>query len=376
MIATLIARACQRSIDRRIHGRWLILVATGERLGRVLLVTASSRRRGAEIQATQLAPRLAGLGWTVEIVSLYPGTDGKVLDVPVLGTRRLGPRTLLALRRRATNVDIVVAYGSATLPACALALAGIDVPFLYRNISDPTHWLRGPMHRMLTRAQYRRAAGVVALWPGAAESLVRHLGVDPGRITVIPNARDAGEFRPPTDVERVAARERYGLGGGPVVAFIGAASPEKRLDLAIETVAQLPSHTLLVAGGGSGLADARHHARDVLGERVVFLGEVTDVRSVLHASDVVLITSDVEGMPGVAIEAALCGVPVVATPVGSIPSMEWVVVATPIPARLAAALIDATRSPRASERMAACHTWPIVVTQWHELLRSVVHDAQ
>ncbi len=342
-------------------------MATGERLGRVLLVTASSRRRGAEIQATQLAPRLAGLGWTVEIVSLHSGTDGQELDVPALGSRRLGPRTLLALRARAKKADIVVAYGSATLPACAAALAGTGVPFLYRNISDPTHWLRGPLHRTVTRAQYRRAAGVVALWPGAADSLVRHLGVDPDRVTVIPNARDPEEFRPPTDDERLAARDRYGLGDGPVVAFIGAASPEKRLDLAIDTVAQLPDHTLLVAGGGAGLADARRHAQAVLGDRAVFLGEVDDVRPVLYASDVVLITSDVEGMPGVAIEAALCGVPVVATPVGAIPSMPWVEhVPNHRPGALATALGRAIRGPRPSAESVVPYSWDAVANEWHE----------
>jgi glycosyltransferase involved in cell wall biosynthesis len=351
-------------------------MANDARPGRVLLVTASARRRGAEIQATQLAPQLATLGWAVDIVSLHTGTDGTMLDIPVLGSRRLGPATLLALRRRARQVDVVIAYGSATLPACAIALAATGVPFLYRSISDPAHWLRGSLHRRVTQAQYRRAAGVVALWPAAAERLAGELGVEPDRIAVIPNARDGDVFRSPTADERAAARETYGLKDGPVVAFIGAASPEKRLDLAIETVANLPGHTLLVAGGGSGLARAREQAHDLLGDRVVFLGEVDDVRPVLYASDVVLITSDVEGMPGVAIEAALCGVPVVATPVGAIPSMEWIVVAEPTSDRLAAAVLEVTHTPRHTPRSfgsaAVSHTWPHVATQWHELLGSVV----
>jgi len=340
------------------------------RPARVHLVTASARRRGAEIQATQLAPRLAALGWDVDIAALHLGTDGIALDIPVLGRRRLGPSTVLALRRRARRADVVIAYGSATLPACALALAGTGVPFLYRSISDPVHWLRGPLHRGATRVQYRRAAGVVALWPGAAERLASDLGLDPDRIAVIPNARDPEEFRPPSADERMAARARYGLGEGPVVAFVGTASIEKRLDLAIDTVARLPDHTLLVAGDGATLAGARRRAADELGHRAVFVGEVDDVRPVLHATDVVLITSDVEGMPGVAIEAALCGVPVVSTPVGAVPSLPWVRIGDDV-GSLVRAVLDASAVGTIDRCAVADYTWDHVAAQWNDLLAPI-----
>jgi glycosyltransferase involved in cell wall biosynthesis len=337
------------------------------RPGRVFIVTASARRRGAEIQAMQLAARLTALGWDVDIAALHEGTDGIALDVAVLGRRRLGPSTLSALRRRARPADVVIAYGSATLPACAVALAGTEVPFLYRNISDPAHWLRGPLHRRVTRVQYRRAAGVVALWPGAAEQLTSDLGIDPDRIAVIPNARDPDELCPPSPDERMAARASYGLGDGPVVAFVGAASTEKRLDRAIDVVARLADHTLLVAGDGAGLAAARRLALGELGDRAVFVGEVDDVRPVLHAADVVLITSDVEGMPGVAIEAALCGVPVVSTPVGAVPSLPWVRIAQDVDA-LARAVLDAGGGGAVDTCTAENYTWDHVAGQWNDLL--------
>jgi glycosyltransferase involved in cell wall biosynthesis len=343
------------------------------RPARVHLVTASARRRGAEIQATQLASRLPAYGWDVDIAALHLGTDGIALDIRVLGRRRLGPSTLLALRRSARRADVVIAYGSATLPACALALAGTGVPFLYRSISDPTHWLRGPLHRRVTRVQYRRAAGVVALWPGAAERLVSEFGIGRDRIAVIPNARDRDDFRPPSADERAAARARYGLGEGPVVAFVGTASIEKRLDRAIDTVARLPDHTLLVAGDGSGLAAARRRAADEVGDRAVFVGEVDDVTPILHASDVVLITSDVEGMPGVAIEAALCGVPVVSTPVGAVTSLPWVRIGDDVDS-LAQAVLDASAVGTADPCTAEDYTWDRVAEQWNDLLAPIARS--
>jgi glycosyltransferase involved in cell wall biosynthesis len=49
---------------------------------------------------------------------------------------------------------------------------------------------------------------------------------------------------------------------------------------------------------------------------VHFLGPVTDVPSLLTATDAIVLASDSEGLPGVLIEAGMAGVPAVATDVG------------------------------------------------------------
>jgi glycosyltransferase involved in cell wall biosynthesis len=51
---------------------------------------------------------------------------------------------------------------------------------------------------------------------------------------------------------------------------------------------------------------------------VRFLGWRSDVEVVYAAADLAVLTSDNEGMPVSLIEAALCGVPAVATRVGSV----------------------------------------------------------
>jgi glycosyltransferase involved in cell wall biosynthesis len=51
---------------------------------------------------------------------------------------------------------------------------------------------------------------------------------------------------------------------------------------------------------------------------VQFLGTVADIVAVLHATDVIALTSRTEGLPGSLIEAGLCGVPAVATDVGGV----------------------------------------------------------
>jgi glycosyltransferase involved in cell wall biosynthesis len=46
------------------------------------------------------------------------------------------------------------------------------------------------------------------------------------------------------------------------------------------------------------------------------VGALADVRPALHAGNVALLTSTTEGLPGSLVEAAMCGLPVVATDVG------------------------------------------------------------
>jgi glycosyltransferase involved in cell wall biosynthesis len=54
---------------------------------------------------------------------------------------------------------------------------------------------------------------------------------------------------------------------------------------------------------------------------VVLLGWQNNIEKVLSAADIVLLTSDNEGMPLTLIQAGMAGLPVVATNVGSVPEV-------------------------------------------------------
>jgi glycosyltransferase involved in cell wall biosynthesis len=98
-----------------------------------------------------------------------------------------------------------------------------------------------------------------------------------------------------------------------VVAYVARLTKVKRPDRMIGVARALPDVTFVVAGDGP--------LRPELGEgapaNVRFLGWRADIENVYAAADVILLTSDNEGMPVTLIEAALCGVPAVATKVGS-----------------------------------------------------------
>ena len=123
---------------------------------------------------------------------------------------------------------------------------------------------------------------------------------------------------PPTPVARASLRLPDGV---PVVAFVARLTGVKRPDRFAEAVLSLDSQVadlhVLVAGEGAALPDLRRRLAP-LGARARFLGWRPDVEVVYAAADLVLLTSDNEGMPVSLIEAALCGTPAVATDVGSV----------------------------------------------------------
>ena len=290
-----------------------------ERHVRVLVVLSSDARRGAEIEGHRLAQEISDGGVTVDVVALTPSGSHESLGVNTLGPSALGIPTLRALRRRAQQADLVIAFGSRSLPGCAIAMFGLRTPFVYRSIGDPSAWAHEGWRRRRTRWLMRRAAAVVALWPGGEQAVRSLYGVD--RTTTIPNARSARDFRPALAVERTAARDQLGLVGGEVaVLWVGAFAPEKRLGIAIDATSALPDdHVLVVVGDGPRRAELEAEAQARLGDRCRFVGSRSDMGGVYAAADLVLSTSSTEGMPGVVIEAGLCGLPVVATDVGAVP---------------------------------------------------------
>lgn len=125
----------------------------------------------------------------------------------------------------------------------------------------------------------------------------------------------------PTLHERHRARETLGVPDEAlIVTYVGRLAPIKRIDRFIEMARDLASqrddYHFLIVGGGE-IESAEQLARSI-GHRATFTGWISDPGLAYSASDVVVLSSDNEGMPVSLIEAQMCGVPVVATDVGSV----------------------------------------------------------
>jgi glycosyltransferase involved in cell wall biosynthesis len=349
---------------------------------RVLIVLTSNARRGAEVEGERLARELTSVGARADAVALAPASTGVTLPVPALGSTPAAPTGFRALRRRARAYDVVIAYGSGTLPACAIALAGTRIPFVYRSIGDPAAWVRRRVHQSRTGMLMRRTRHVVALWDGAADAIRRLYRLPSDRVTVIPNARSPQEFCPPTATERATARHQLGVGEDEVVVtVVGSLTAEKRVVLAIQSVALLDRHRLIVAGDGPQRAELEPLARSLLGDRGCFLGSVEDVRPILHAADVLALPSSTEGMPGIVLEAGFMGLPVVACDVGGVGwlferGVQGTICAPDVSAAEFAAHLQAVArhgvGPAATLRREC--SWEAVVGRWSAIIQDCARD--
>ncbi len=355
---------------------------TSRPLRRVLHVVTSNQRRGAESSAYALSADLADRGQPTRVVALAAAQSQPALPIPVLGRRALGLATLLSLRREARAADVVIAHGSRTLPAVAVAAAGLRKGLIYQNIGDPLYWAASRARHWRVKRFLRRMTAVAALTEQSAQVLQTNFGVPEHRVSLIRNMRDGSRFRPATSPERAAARRTLALAAdATVVAVIGALSPEKRVDLAIATVARLEGAVLLVAGTGAERQELKEQAERLAPGRVLFLGDVADVVPVLHAIDALLLTSDSEGVPGVLIEAGLCAVPTVSRAVGYVSDVvadkqTGILVASAEPDALADSVRQAV-SDRARLGEAA-RKWclgrfdtAVVLNDWSSLIDSV-----
>src|SRR5688572_19129928 len=103
---------------------------------RVLHVISSNARRGAEVFAVELSDSLEH-ELDSRVVALQRQGEGPVLDVQTLGANWRSPGTLRRLRQLIRASSVVVAHGSVTLPATAIAGLGLRTPIIYKNIGDP-----------------------------------------------------------------------------------------------------------------------------------------------------------------------------------------------------------------------------------------------
>ncbi|MEY4159060.1 MAG: glycosyltransferase MshA [Actinomycetota bacterium] len=152
-------------------------------------------------------------------------------------------------------------------------------------------------------------------------------GAPAGSIEIVAPGVEHAFFAPG---ERRGARHALRLANdAPVMLFVGRIQPLKGLDVAVETLARLADRRarLLVVGGASGNEGESEFQRirslieaHGLADRVDFVEPQAHhiLSTYYRAADVVIVPSRSESFGLVALEAAACGVPVVASGVGGL----------------------------------------------------------
>jgi D-inositol-3-phosphate glycosyltransferase len=165
-----------------------------------------------------------------------------------------------------------------------------------------------------------------------ADQLVDLYGADPDRIRVVPPGVDHAFFAPG---HRPQARRAVGLPtDGPLVAFVGRIQPLKGADIAVRVLEALATRYedmhLVIVGGPSGPHGDEHLAElhrlvesSDLESKVRFVAPQPHelLSTYYRAADLCVVPSRSESFGLVALEAAACGTPVVASAVGGLTTL-------------------------------------------------------
>ncbi len=163
--------------------------------------------------------------------------------------------------------------------------------------------------------QVMRDAVALITVSGAERRQLVSLGIKSERIHEVSNPLDIEEHEAP--IAQGAFRQKWSLGSGPTVLYLGKLTPRKRLDVLIRSFAELgPSGGhLVIAGNDMGV---RSHLEELVGQlglrgRVVFTGllQGRERLEALFDAEVLVYPGEHEIFGLVPLEALLQGTPVV-----------------------------------------------------------------
>jgi glycosyltransferase involved in cell wall biosynthesis len=307
---------------------------------RVLFLDTRPIRRGAQVFVHELKQRFSAEGIPVRRIFLYEENkyEQLVLDENdlVMPFREdhffekiptVHPSLVMRLAKEIISFspDIILCNGSRTLKYAAVVkkcYPGIKSKWVYRVIDSAVYWNR----RSITQFYYRHFVipaidGAVGVSQKSLSEMIHHYGFKKPSVC-IPRAIDVEYFS--KFIPEDNSREKAGIKPDSfVLLFLGNFTKQKRpdrfLNIIYELQKQIPNvHGLMV---GDGLLRDEVDAQITrlgLGERVTCVGYQRDVRPWIAMSDVLLLTSDTEGMPGVVLEAAAMEVPSICGNVGGV----------------------------------------------------------
>lgn len=175
-------------------------------------------------------------------------------------------------------------------------------------------------YRRLFRHLARSSAELLTVSAFSRQRLALHLGVDPSRLTVLPNGADHLD----AVVADAAALERHGLVGTRYLLAVASANPTKNLPALLDAYARLApdgARRLVVVGGRNAAVFADGARPDPPG--VVRTGAIDDaaLKALYQHATALVFPSTYEGFGLPLLEAMACGCPVAASSAAAMPEV-------------------------------------------------------
>jgi glycosyltransferase involved in cell wall biosynthesis/GT2 family glycosyltransferase len=312
----------RRRLTRR---RELVAESATETQPRVLMVTPRSplSQGGVERHVMEVSRRLAAAGSTVEVICTEPGgpplqeerRDGVLIRTlrawPANRDWCLAPRIWREMSRQPWDVIHVQSYHTFVAPLAMLRALTLGIPYVVTfhgggHSSDARNRARR-LQRRLLRPLLARAARLVAVARFEIEAYGAELKLPAEKFALIPNG---------TDLAFSASSNGDARGGAPLVATVGRLERYKGHHRVIAAFPEVlrgePEARLLVIGTGPYEDELRRQADELgIGAAVEFTStppdQPTAMAELLGRVSLVVLMSEFETHPLVALEAAAAG---------------------------------------------------------------------
>lgn len=276
---------------------------------RILTEAAGMMRRGHRV--TLLCPAEA---------KIYEEAKLRGISAVALPIGRKNLRGIMAMRRwlKSNPADVINTHSSTDSWLVALASLGLRhaAPIARtRHISAPIP------NNFTTRWLYQKATRHIATTGELLkQQLITQNAYAPARITSVPTGIDTEHFVPG---KKSAAREKLDLPiNTPIIGIVATLRSWKGHQYLLEAFAQLSDKNarLVIVGDGPQREALQARIAELgLNDRVLMAGNQRDVLPWLQALDIFVLPSYAnEGVPQSILQAMLCGLPIISTPIGSI----------------------------------------------------------
>lgn len=291
---------------------------------RILHLIHKIQNRGAETFACQLSGHQKKLGHTVEIVAIHNGDASLAWPEKIDALQpsaRWGVLDMGAARRLSEFIknfqpDIIQANSGDTLKFLVFSrrLFGWKSPVVFRNASEVGRYLNSKLQIKFNSFLYKEVARVISVSEASKKDFLLHFPYFKAKTETIPIGLEKND-----NISSASLRPE----GRKNIIHVGGFSFEKNHQGLIRIFEQILKkndqvHLHLVGDGPLRPKMEEVIKEKTLQDRISFHGFVQNPLSFIKASDVLVLPSIIEGLPGVLLEAMYCKVPVVAYDTGGI----------------------------------------------------------
>lgn len=289
---------------------------------KILQLVTKRQYRGAEVFASTLTEDLVKHGHEVYFLGIYqPPASPLSPKANHIGDLR-STRYITRLKELSTiiktfNPDIIQANGSITLQFAVFSRlwARSSARVVYRNISLISAWMTNPLKKWIYTKIFGLVDMVVSVSDESRLDFIKTMSFPETKIKTIKRG---------VDVPNESSELTSGPDGGiPYILHVGSFTPEKNHMALLRIFEQLikvyPDISLVCLGEGALQSHFEQQAKAKhLDSKITIAGFQKDTNSYYRSASVLVLTSSIEGIPGVILEAAAQGVPSVAFHVGGI----------------------------------------------------------